>query len=639
MAKIKNKQELISKIKNAEGFSNEEKSQMLALLNENKTYGLVWEKSTEDAWKIMKDYVPVLKEDESKRIDHGSETPNHILIEGDNLNALTALSYTHEGKIDVIYIDPPYNTGNNDFVYNDKFIGEDDSYRHSKWLSFMEKRIKIAKTLLSEKGVIMISIDNHEYANLKLLCDGIFGEQHLLTVFVWETDGHTDNQEQITDVHEYILCYSKTDDISLNNIVDPNVDQGSKILRDFAENSITKNGIKNPPSEITLPVNFPCEIDDLCLEKSEDVEEFVEEAKKEKFISRELTGKFNMVYPARLDSMNVENGKLKTACRVFSGWSSASKLKAFINNDCNPIEDKDTMLRYYLSKNGVIYYRREGRESHYVQTILRNLGTTETNKYMLEKMGVRFDYPKPVELISFLLSLFTISDSIILDFFAGSGTTLHATMLLNKDGGKRQCISATNNENQICEKNYTRNRTVICEDYESPKGEKECALTSNSLRYYKVGFTPREKTDENMFRLAKNSVNLLRIKHDVYKETQFGELENPYRRYRYFEEGGKQLLVILDTELIGDIVEQLEEMEVSKPIPTYVFTTGAYPFTEDFESVADKVELYPLPHGIYQACERVMPKMIDKEIENPEGISLSNEELETSMDDLTKEEA
>jgi adenine-specific DNA-methyltransferase len=213
-------------------------------------------------------------------------------------------------------------------------------------------------------------------------------------------------------------------------------------------------------------------------------------------------------------------------------------------------------------------------------------------------------------------------------------------MQLNaEDGGHRQCILVTNNENNICEEvTFERNKRVI-EGYTTPKGEKVKGLQDNNLRYFKVGFTPREKTDENMFRLAKNSINLLRIKHDVYKEKQFGALENPYKRYRYFEEDGKQLLVILDTELIGDIVEQLEEMEVSKPIPTYVFTTGAYPFTEDFESVADKVELYPLPHGIYQACERVMPKMIDKEIENPEGISLSNEELETSMDDLTKEEA
>ena len=117
---------------------------------------------------------------------------------------------------------------------------------------------------------------------------------------------------------------------------------------------------------------------------------------------------------------------------------------------------KQIILKYYLSKNGVLYYKREGRESHYVQTILRNLGTTETNKYMLEKMGVIFDYPKPVELITFLLFLFTKKDSVILDFFAGSGSTLHATMLLNKDGGKRQCISVTNNESQICEKNYKR---------------------------------------------------------------------------------------------------------------------------------------------------------------------------------------
>lgn len=271
-----------------------------------------------------------------------------------------------------------------------------------------------------------------------------------------------------------------------------------------------------------------------------------------------------------------------------------------------------------------------------------NAGTNGTNLLYSIFGDNRFSYPK---------SLYTVYDCIkcclqnkvrskILDFFAGSGTTLHATMQLNaEDGGHRQCILVTNNENNICEEvTYERNKRVI-EGYTTPKGEFVEGLKGNNLRYFKVGFTPREKTDENMFRLAKNSVNLLRIKHDVYKEKQLGVLENPYKRYRYFEEDGKQLLVILDTELIGDIVEQLEEMEVNKPIPTYVFATGAYPFTEDFKSVADKVELYPLPHSIYQACERNMPKMIDKEIENPEGISLSNEELETSMDDLTKEEA
>ena len=209
MAKIKNKQELISKIKNAEGFSNEEKSQMLALLNENKTYGLVWEKSTEDAWEMMKDYVPVLKEDESKRIDHGSENPNHILIEGDNLNALTALSYTHAGKIDVIYIDPPYNTGNKDFIYNDSFVDKEDCYRHSKWLSFMEKRLKIARRLLSDKGVIFISIDDNEQAELKILCDEIFGLKNYITSFPWHSRQSLQNDTDISINHEYLICFAK----------------------------------------------------------------------------------------------------------------------------------------------------------------------------------------------------------------------------------------------------------------------------------------------------------------------------------------------------------------------------------------------------------------------------------------------
>ena len=150
--------ELEKKIREADNLSNEDKSNLLQLLKEKKTYGLVWENSTEDAWEKMKECIPVLKEDETKRILHGSENPNHILIEGDNLNALTALSYTHEGEVDVIYIDPPYNTGSDGFMYNDHIIGVDDSFRHSKWLSFMYKRLLVAKRLLSNAGVIYLDL-------------------------------------------------------------------------------------------------------------------------------------------------------------------------------------------------------------------------------------------------------------------------------------------------------------------------------------------------------------------------------------------------------------------------------------------------------------------------------------------------
>lgn len=171
------KRDLYNKILQLEGLTNEEKSELLGLLRKQKKYGLVWEDKPEEVEEHLREDLPVLIEDTSKAlISTDANAPNHILIEGDNLEALTALVYTHEGKIDVIYIDPPYNTGNKDFVYNDKFVDSDDSYRHSKWLSFMNKRLRIAKQLLSDNGVIFISIDENELGQLKVLGDEIFND-------------------------------------------------------------------------------------------------------------------------------------------------------------------------------------------------------------------------------------------------------------------------------------------------------------------------------------------------------------------------------------------------------------------------------------------------------------------------------
>ena len=155
MSRHIDKAELISKLQTLEGLTNDERSSLIGLLREHKKYGLVWEDKPEDVEERLREELPVLREVKNKAIlSDEPEAPNHILIEGDNLEALTALSYTHEGKIDVIYIDPPYNTGNKDFVYNDSFVDTEDSYRHSKWLSFMNKRLKIAKKLLSDKVVV-----------------------------------------------------------------------------------------------------------------------------------------------------------------------------------------------------------------------------------------------------------------------------------------------------------------------------------------------------------------------------------------------------------------------------------------------------------------------------------------------------
>ena len=619
MAKIE-KNKLIEKVKELEGLSNDEKAALIGFIK-TKTYGLVWEDSTEKVWEQLKDYIPVLTEDKTKAIVNDTneqKNPNHILIEGDNLLALTNLCFTHEGKVDVIYIDPPYNTGKEDeFKYNDKFVDAEDSFRHSKWLSFMDRRLRIAKRLLKQTGLIFISIDDNELCQLKCLCDELFNtsnnpkQSNCLGVLVWDLGTGT-QAGHFTRAHEYILVYTKNKD-AINNF-----SGGEGTIDHSALKKISK---KNPAIDFQFKAGTKFMAED----------------------GIELTGSWGGSEKTEIveGRMVAENNKLKYDVTLRAGFAMVNQMRTWFNGQ-NTIDSKGQhVTEFYFNSSGVLHYVKE-KSIINPPTIIKEVGSTKVGTNELAAIFGNtdaFGYPKPLDLIKYLLKLHK-EDSVIVDFFAGSGTTLHATMQLNaEDGGHRQCILVTNNENNICEEvTYERNKRVIV-GYTKPNGEFVEALKDNNLRYFKVGFTPREKTDENMFRLAKNSVNLLRIKHDVYKEKQFGVLENPYKRYRYFEEDSKQLLVILDTELIGDIVEQLEEMEVSKPIPTYVFTTGAYPFTEDFESVADKVELYPLPHGLYQACERNMPKMVDKEIENPEDISLSDEEQETSMDDLTKEEA
>src|SRR5699024_2914078 len=151
-----------------------------------------------------------LKEVNEHRIFNGEEHPDHLLIEGDNLHALKTMQYTHKNKIDVIYIDPPYNTGNTDFVYNDKFVDGEDSWRHSKWLSFMNKRLRLARELMTDEGVIFISIDDNEQAQLKLLCDQVFGEGNNLGIIttVNNLKGRSDGEFFATS-NEFIIVYAK----------------------------------------------------------------------------------------------------------------------------------------------------------------------------------------------------------------------------------------------------------------------------------------------------------------------------------------------------------------------------------------------------------------------------------------------
>ena len=203
------KELLIAKIRESLELTNDEKSDLLGLLRSHKKYGLVWEDKPEDVAERLREELPILTEVKERAIiSDNPDAPNHILIEGDNLEALNALAYTHEGKIDVIYIDPPYNTGNKDFIYNDKYVDGEDSYRHSKWLSFINRRLQIAKRLLSDRGVIFVSIDENEVAQLRILGDEIFGSNNFVGQWNWFKSATPPAlSKKIKRTIEYVLCW------------------------------------------------------------------------------------------------------------------------------------------------------------------------------------------------------------------------------------------------------------------------------------------------------------------------------------------------------------------------------------------------------------------------------------------------
>lgn len=225
-------------------MSSEEKAALLQLIRGHKKYGLVWEDKPEDIEERLREELPILVERNDAKIhpiiSDNPDAPNHLIIEADNLAALTELTYTHAGKIDVIYIDPPYNTGNKDFVYYDDFsddyrglpyVEREDSYRHSKWLSFMKRRLSIAKILLSDRGVIFISIDNNEFANLKLLCDEIFKEKNFIEILKWKRKKQPSFLAKHTAaVMEYVLVYAHDFSLLEKLSIDTVSDTTKKVL-------------------------------------------------------------------------------------------------------------------------------------------------------------------------------------------------------------------------------------------------------------------------------------------------------------------------------------------------------------------------------------------------------------------------
>lgn len=531
----KRRDELVEKIKTVYSYisqceQDENTANLLNYLREiehdvkRKKYGLVFEKHRESIDDLLNTHLPILKEEPGLFINNYGNM--NFLIEGDNLAALKLLKKTHRNRVDIIYIDPPYNTGGNDFVYNDSIVDSEDSFRHSKWLSFMNERLMIAKELLAVTGVMLISIGEQEIASLKLLCDSIMGEANFITIFSRQMKSGGAKGKYYTPSIDYILTYAKN--IShlprfkavmtkkqIDTFYNKIEEKGSRKGEKYGEERLFKASldirpnqryyIKCPDGSYVIPPgnNFPENV-----------------AEGEAVLPSNGDKVWKWIYPrykSELDKGNI----------VFKRTKTSGLVDEHGNKSCWNIYNK-----LWLSEQqtkGVV-------PSNFIQEYENRQSAAE-----LKKIGISFSYAKPVNLIKYLLTIVNQDkDCIVLDFFAGSGTTGHAVMQYNdENNASRKFILCTNNENNICrDVTYERIKKVITNENHL-----------SSLKYYIIDYI---SIDERFYYEYAD-----KLLHHI---RELVELENGLN----FANNTKLAIVITDDEMNAFMVDEnlLKQCEI-----------------------------------------------------------------------------
>lgn len=444
----------------------------------SKKYGLVWEEHEEAVDIKMQTHIPVFSEQVDKNImSNPSQKKVNFLLEGDNLHSLKLLEKTHKGRIDVIYIDPPYNTGNKDFIYNDEYVGREDSFRHSTWLSFLSERLRIAYKLLSDDGLIFLSIDDNEQAQLKLLMDEIFSEDNFIICMPRITKKSGKTTSAYAKNHDYILVYTKrAQDIF---VMEEHVDDAFKYEDEYV-NERGKYKLNQTLDYDSLSyssaLDYPLEIDGEVFYPGSDKESWEERQK-----GNHKRADWAWRWSKKLFDFGYENGFV--VIKRKSDGSARIYTKTYLNAKIG--KDADG--------NFVVEYNRRVKPTSSIEYV-DNKYSNDNAKRDLSAFGLgdKFDYSKPVELIKKLVKAYFKDDAIVLDFFAGSGTTGQAVLELNQeDGGTRSFILCTNNENSICEEvTYQRIKTVIT-GIRSDGSKYSDGIPAN-LKYYKTDFVDRQ---------------------------------------------------------------------------------------------------------------------------------------------------
>ena len=497
----------------------------------SKKYGLVWESHEEAVDVKMQTHIPVFTEDTEKEIAAVPDSDYNFLLEGDNLHSLYLLEKTHKGRIDVIYIDPQYNRGGNDFRYDDAIVDKQDSFRHSKWLSFMKKRLEVAWSLLKNDGVIFISIDDFEIGALRMLCDELFGEYSFVCNIAWQKRYSRENREAIGDAHEYILVYAK-DKMSFKekrHLV-PMSEEQAKVYKN--PNNDPKGRWRAVP--MTAQGYRPNQMYAI------------------------VDPKGGVHYPPEgrcWSTVESEYKKLLAQGRIYFGK----------NNDSQP-----NTIRYLSEVEGVVPWTWWNNE---------DVGHTDEAKkelYAIVGKTSKFETPKPVRLIKRILEIASQKDSLILDFFAGSGTTAQAVLEFNQqDGGHRRFILCTNNENNICtEVTYPRVKTVITGRREDGS-EYSDGIPAN-LKYYRTDFVARDE-EYLSDALLEHITEMIQLEHAV-------KIDN--ERY----------VMILDEENADDLAEHISDYPELKAI----YAAKDVLFTTEQQTALNGIPIHIIPDYYFE---------------------------------------
>lgn len=548
-------------------YSSLEKEDLIRLieqLDNRDKYGLFWdeERVKETFEKDSENALPILKEVLGKELKSESTSkPAHIFIQGDNYHALSVLSFTHHGRVDVIYIDPPYNTGAKDWKYNNNYVDSADSFKHSKWLSFMSKRLRLAKEVLAEDGIICVTIDDYELPRLLLLMEKIFGEDnHLGTAAIRINPGGRKSKRTLAQQHEYAVFFAKNYETQVAKTHKPVEEKTHAYKEDkagwYEERNLRKEGqdsLAKEGSARYYPIYFDPKTGAISTVKKYAETIFPIDTKGQKRIWRRAKEDIDKLFE-RGDLIAKETKFGRQIYFKFRGGVEGETPKSFWDD-----------ARFSASEHG-----------------------TQMLDKILGQAGM-FQFPKSPYAVAECIKVCSArKDAIVLDFFAGSGTTAQAVLDLNqKDGGTRQFILCTNDEGNIAtDVCYPRIKAVM-RGWGGQDGQ------DGSLRYFKTAFVKKSLSKDDLkIRLTKECTEMLCLREGVFDEVESNT------DYKIFSYGDKTMAVYygLDTGTLPSLKKKLDEREGNKIL--YCFTLDPMGLNRSDFIDWDDVALEPIPQKI-----------------------------------------